>query len=142
MLSPLSSGRFQGGVAERGVLTFVCQCIVSLRPQGQQPYFHTNATSCTSVLRDDQIARNNRLPVQRQRLLSARQRIVIPVATRMLLPLISLFKLYLPDIYLPPQPSWRDAKPLQAAGSRMFRVACWQIEVSANLTFSVTKSST
>ena len=43
-----------------------------------------------SLLKDDQLARDNRLPLQCRRLRSSRHCIVIPVATQMSIPLVCL----------------------------------------------------
>ena len=70
--SHLRSGRFKGGAAERGVFASGYQCIVSPHCwTSNYTGWHTNATS-HSMLKDDQIARDNALPVHYRLLRSVR----------------------------------------------------------------------
>ena len=81
----INSGRFKSGVRERGGIRICLLVHCFSAPPDRQLYYHTNATS-HSLLKQNLIARNNRLPVQCRRVASSRHFTVIPVAMRMSLP--------------------------------------------------------
>ena len=84
-LPMLSSGTFKRGVTERGGIRLCLPVHCLSARSDRQPYFHTNATS-SSLLKDNQIVRDNRLPVHCRHLAPRRHHTVIPVATQMSLP--------------------------------------------------------
>ena len=69
---------------ERGVFAFACQYIVSPRAlRAVRPATVLSHTcDILSLLKDDQIVRDNRLPVHCRHLVSRQHRTVIPVATQ------------------------------------------------------------
>ena len=75
------SGRLKREVTESGVSAYACQQIVSQRPWTGN---RTVTQMLHPLLKDNQIARDNRLPVQCRCLRSLRHRTVIPVATHCL----------------------------------------------------------
>ena len=85
---PTVSPRWRFGHMSKGGIR-ICLPVhcLSARPD-RHPYSHTNATSppCS----EDQIVRDNRLPVHCRHLAPQRHRTVIPVATQMSLPLVCL----------------------------------------------------
>ena len=76
------SGRLYRGETERGVFACACQYMYALSLCAPGPKCCILEASF-SLLKHDQSARDNRLPVQRRRLRSLRHRLVISVATQL-----------------------------------------------------------
>ena len=83
-VSRLNQAHEKGGCRKGGIRICLPVHCLSARSD-RQPYCHTNATY-PPCLKDDQIVRDNCLPVHCRHLASRRHRTVIPVATQMLLP--------------------------------------------------------
>ena len=82
------SGTFKRGVTERGYSHLLASAL-SLRAVGPATVL-SQKCDMLPVLKDDQIVRDNRLPVHCRHLVSRRHRIVILVATQMSLPPVCL----------------------------------------------------
>ena len=83
------SGRFKGGGLRKGGCSHLLASTLSVRAAGPSTIL-SHKCNILSLLNDDRIACNNRLPVHCRHLRSLRHRTVIPVATQMSLPHVCL----------------------------------------------------
>ena len=83
-----SSGTFKRGITERGVFALLASRL-SLRAVGPATVL-SHKCDTLPLLKDNQIVRDNRLPVQCRHLASRQHRTVILVATQMSLPSVCL----------------------------------------------------